>query len=719
MEHGSGPCGPCSEIYFDRGVKYGCGSPDCKPGCDCDRFMEIWNNVFSQFNNDGQGNYTELTQKNIDTGMGLERLACVMQGVDNLFEVDTVRKILNTVCSIAGKEYGKNDKDDISIRVVTDHIRSATFMICDGVIPSNEGRGYVLRRILRRACRFGKLLGINRAFLCELCEVVIGENIGAYPELGEKKAYILKVIRNEEERFDATIDAGLNILGTIIADTQAAGKTVICGEDVFRLYDTYGFPMDITKEIAEEKGLSIDEAAFTALMQEQKNRARAARGNVGGWDEGSKRVLAELPKTTFLGYDTLTAEGKVLAILDENNELVEELSEGDCTVILDATPFYGESGGQIGDAGTLVSDTVTVQVSDTKKTDGIFLHVGTVANGTLRVGDTLRAEVCAATRRATARAHSACHLLQAALRQVLGNHVEQAGSFVAGDHVRFDFTHFSGLSAEELKQVETIVNRHILNGETITMTEMPIDEAKKLGAMALFGEKYGAIVRVVRMGDFSTEFCGGTHLDNTSGVGLFKITSEASVAAGVRRIEAVTGNGVLWLLAEQQSLIQSTASELRAQNPSDITKRAAQLQGELHTMKKEIETLNAKLASGKLDSILSTAVQVGAVRLIAVKLTDMQPDAARSLADDIKANHSDCVAVLALETPEKLSFLAVAGKDAVAAGAHAGKLVGAVAAVTGGKGGGRPDNAMAGGQDHTKIDEALASAQTVLGSMLK
>ena len=720
-EHGSGPCGPCSEIYFDRGIKYGCGSPDCKPGCDCDRFMEIWNNVFSQFNNDGNGNYTELAQKNIDTGMGLERLACVMQGVDNLFEVDTVRKILNTVCAIAGKQYGENAKDDISIRVVTDHIRSATFMISDGVIPSNEGRGYVLRRILRRACRFGKLLGINRAFLCELCEVVIGENIGAYPELGEKKAYILKVIRNEEERFDATIDAGLSILNGIIADAQASGKTVIAGEDAFRLYDTYGFPLDITKEIVAEKQLDIDEDTFLRLMQEQKNRARAARGNIGGWDENSKKLLATLPKTDFCGYDRLTSDVKVLAIITEGEDgaaYVDQITEGECTVVLDSTPFYGEGGGQIGDVGTLTAEHTALQVTDTKKTDGVYLHICSLSEGTLKVGDTVTATVESSSRRATMRCHSACHLLQAALRQVLGNHVEQAGSYVADDHVRFDFTHFAPLTAEELAKVETIVNDHILAGEPITMTEMPIDEAKKLGAMALFGEKYGDIVRVVRMGEFSTEFCGGTHIDNTASIGLFQITSESSVAAGVRRIEAATGKAVLELIRNQQALIRETATELRSQNPSDIAKRASQLQAELHAMKKDIDSLNAKLAGTKLDSILASAQQIGSVRLVAAKLTDMQMDAARSLADEIKANHPDTVAVLAL-MGDKLNFLAVAGKDAVAAGAHVGKLVGAVASVTGGKGGGRPDNAMAGGQDATKVDEALSSAAATLSGMLK
>ncbi len=721
-EHGSGPCGPCSEIFFDRGEKYGCGSPDCKPGCDCDRFMEIWNNVFSQFNNDGKGNYTELKQKNIDTGMGLERLACVMQGVDNLFEVDTVRKILNTVCSISGKEYGKNRKDDIAIRVVTDHIRSATFMICDGVIPSNEGRGYVLRRILRRACRFGKLLGIKDAFLCGLCEVVIGENIGAYPELGEKKAYILKVIATEEERFDATIDAGLSMLSELIEETQKQGETVISGEDVFRLYDTYGFPLDITREIVEEKGLTVDENTFLSLMQEQKDRARAARGNIGGWDEGSKQMLSTLPKTEFCGYDSLVANAKVLAILAEGEEgtsFVDEWSEGECTVILSATPFYGESGGQAGDKGQMTSDSASLTVTDTKKADGVFLHVCTIQSGSLKVGDTVEASVEPMSRRATMRAHSACHLLQAALRQVLGDHVEQAGSAVSNDHVRFDFTHFSATSAEELAKVEEIVNGYILSGEIITKREMPIDEAKKLGAMALFGEKYGKIVRVVCMGDCSTEFCGGTHLENTAEIGLFKIVSESSVAAGVRRIEAVTGRGVLEMIADQQALLRGACAELKAQNSVDLIKRAGAVQTELREAKKEIEALNAKLASGKLDSILSSAKSVGAVRLITAVLTDMQPDAARTLADEIKAKYADAVAVLALVTPEKLNFLAVAGKDAVAAGAHAGKLVGAVAAITGGKGGGRPDSAMAGGADRSKIDEALASAETILGGMLK
>ncbi len=721
-EHGSGPCGPCSEIYFDRGEKYGCGSPDCKPGCDCDRYMEIWNNVFSQFNNDGNGNYTELKQKNIDTGMGLERLACVMQGVDNLFEVDSVRKILNTVCAISGKTYGKVHKDDVAIRVITDHIRGATFMICDGVIPSNEGRGYVLRRILRRACRYGKLLGIDRAFLCELCEVVIGENIGAYPELGTKRAYILKVIRNEEERFDATIDAGLNILSGMIDDAQKAGQKLISGEDAFRLYDTFGFPLDLTCEILEEKGLEVDRDTFNRLMQEQKTRARAARGNIGGWDESSRKLLTSLPKTEFCGYDRTASDARVLAIIVDREggaEYAEQISEGDFTLVLDRTPFYGEGGGQVGDTGSIHGKDVDIQVTDTQKTDGVYLHLCTLNSGILRVGDTISAEVDADRRVRIMRSHSACHLLQAALRQVLGDHVEQAGSYVSCDHVRFDFTHFAALTSEELARVEQIVNAHILAGETITMTEMPLEEAKKLGAMALFGEKYGKIVRVVRMGDFSTEFCGGTHINNTARIGLFRITSEASVAAGVRRIEAATGTAVLDLIGEQQSLLSAVAAELHAQNTADVAKRAAQLQGELRGVRKEVEALNAKLASSKLDSLLASAVKVGNTLLVACELDDMQPDAARTLADELRASHPEIVAVLALTAGDRLNFLATAGKDAVAAGAHAGKLVGAVAAVTGGKGGGRPDSAMAGGKDRSKLSEALASAAGTLSSMLK
>ena len=719
-EHGTGPCGPCSEIYFDRGIKYGCGSPDCKPGCDCDRFMEIWNNVFTQFNNMGDGTYTELAQKNIDTGMGLERLACVMQGVNNMFEVDTIRKVLDNVCAIAGKEYGKDKNTDISIRVVTDHIRSATFMISDGVIPSNEGRGYVLRRILRRACRHGKLLGINRSFLPELGIIAIGESEGAYPELAEKKDYILKVIAMEEERFDATIDAGLSILNKLVEDAKNNSLTTLNGEDVFKLYDTYGFPIDLTREIAEEAGLAIDEARFAELMQEQKVRAREARANISGWSDASKNLLADIPATKFIGYDTMVADAKILAILVDDMS-VNEVSEGDCTVILDTTPFYGEGGGQIGDTGSLVigNDENVLLVTDTKKVDGIYIHLCTVRFGSFKVGDTVQAIVDVLRREAIMRNHSACHLLQSALRMVLGNHVEQSGSYVSDTVCRFDFTHFSAMTAEEIERVENLVNYVILDAEAGSMTEMPIDEAKKLGAMALFGEKYGKIVRVVRMGENSVEFCGGTHVDNTAKIGLFKILSESSVAAGVRRIEATTGEGVLRLLAEKNALIAETAKEMKVQKPSDLAKRAAQMQSEISAMKKEIESLNSKIAASKLDSIMAEAETLGSVRLIAADMGNMQADAARSLADEIKARYDDVVAVLAIAPEGKLNFLAVAGKDAVAAGAHAGKLVGAVAAVTGGKGGGRPDNAMAGGRDTDKIAEALAASKDTLLGMLK
>ncbi len=722
-EHGQGPCGPCSEIYFDRGEKYGCGSPDCRPGCDCDRYMEIWNNVFSQFNNDGNGNYTELVQKNIDTGMGLERLACVMQGVDNLFEVDTVRKILDTVCAISGKTYGLNNETDTSIRIVTDHIRGSTFMVSDGIIPSNEGRGYVLRRLLRRACRHGKLLGINRNFLTELCEVVIGENASAYPELIDKKEYILKVISIEEERFNATIDAGLNILTNIINDSLRANKLTISGEDAFKLYDTFGFPLDLTKEILLENKLGLDENTFASLMKAQKERARAARGNIGGWDESSKTALSNLAKTEFVGYTSDECDAKVIAILAEGENgayTVEEITEGECTVVLDKTPFYGEGGGQVGDSGTLRNDSCLITVNDTKKTDGVYLHIATVASGSLKVGDAVHAEINEVERRSTMRNHSACHLLQAALRAVLGNHVEQAGSYVDPHHLRFDFSHYEAMTKDRLTAVERLVNAHILLGEDIMMKEMPIDEAKAMGAMALFGEKYGDVVRVVKMGNFSTELCGGTHTDNTGKIGLFKILSESGVAAGVRRIEATTGSNIIDLIYTKDSLIQSTANELKTQNVTDIAKRASALQEEVRTLKHEIDELNAKLAKTKLQSIEADAAEIGSVKLYSASFkNEMQIDAARSLCDDIKSRNTGAVCVFSVINGEKLNFVTACGKDAVAAGVHAGKLASSVASVTGGKGGGRPDSAMAGGVDLSKAEDAISSANETVKAMLK
>lgn len=717
-EHGTGPCGPCSEIYFDRGEKYGCGKPDCKPGCDCDRFMEIWNNVFTQFNSDGNGNYTELEHKNIDTGMGLERLACVMQGVDNMFEVDGVRKILDKVVEISGKTYGADKDNDVSIRVITDHVRGATFMICDGVIPSNEGRGYVLRRILRRAARHGKLLGISREFLTEVCDVVIDENVAGYPELGEKAAYIKKVMSVEEDRFNATIDAGLSILSDIIRGTIAKGADTISGEDVFKLYDTFGFPIDLTREITEESNLHIDEEQFLKLMQAQKVRAREARANISGWSEASKSLISDMPKTEFTGYTDYRTQAKVIAILCED-EAVDAVSEGECTVILDKTPFYGEGGGQVGDTGTLYKEGALLNVYDTKKSDGVYIHLCTVANGEIKVGDVVMADIEDMRRDAIKRNHSACHLLQAALRNVLGNHVEQAGSYVDNQRVRFDFTHFQALTEDEIKKVEALVNFNILVGNPIETVVTDIESAKKAGAMALFGEKYGAEVRMVKMGDFSTELCGGTHCDNTGKIGLFKITSEASVAAGVRRIEGVTGLGVLNLIAEKDALLADTAKVLKANNIADMANRASALQSEITRQKHEIESLNMKLAASKLDALLADAKDVKGVRLVAADLGNSGIDSARALCDSIKDKYANTVAVFAVHDGDKLNFVAAAASEAVKKGAHAGKLVGAVSAVTGGKGGGRPDSATSGGKNIEKIGEALEAAAGLLEGMIK
>ena len=714
-EHGSGPCGPCSEIYFDRGEKYGCGSPDCKPGCDCDRYMEIWNNVFSQFNNDGEGHYTELKQKNIDTGMGLERLACVMQGVDNLFEVDTNRAILDRVCKIAGKPYGKDAKDDISIRVCTDHIKSAMFMICDGVVPSNEGRGYVLRRIIRRACRHGKLLGIDRPFLCELLSVAIENNSRAYPELTEKETYIRRVLEMEESRFDATIDAGLGMLENVIAATTAKGEKVIPGEEIFRLYDTYGFPYDLTREIIEERGLSADEETFDRLMGEQKSRARAARGNIGGWDDTSKNLLKGLDKTGFLGYTDTACTAKVIALFADGTA-VDAVSEGDCSVVCDRTVFYGEGGGQVGDTGTVTADGLSLTVTDTKKTDGVYLHLATVTDGTLRVGDTVTLAIDADRRAAIRRNHSACHLLQAALRAVLGSHVSQAGSYVDADRVRFDFTHYAALTPDELERVTALVNREILAAEPVVTDVMDVESAKKTGAMALFGEKYGDSVRVVKMGDFSKELCGGTHVANTGNIGLFTVLSETSVAAGVRRIEGTTGPGVLARLREEEALLNGCAASLKVQTPADIPHRLEQMHAETKELKRELEKAQTALARAEVAAMLGEAVSCGKVRLLAKRL-DTTPDAARQMCDALKAEHPDLVTVFAVVSGGKLNFVAACGADAVKAGAHAGKLVGRVSAVTGGKGGGRPDSAMSGGQDQSKIAEALAEALTALTAL--
>ena len=714
-EHGSGPCGPCSEIYFDRGIKYGCGSPDCKPGCDCDRFMEIWNNVFSQFNNDGNGNYTELAQKNIDTGMGLERLACVMQGVDNLFEVDTVRRILDTVCEIAGKKYGDDRDDDVSIRVITDHIRSSTFMICDGVIPSNEGRGYVLRRILRRACRHGKLLGINRKFLTELCRVVISQNDTAYPELVDKQDYILKVISLEEDRFNTTIDAGLSILSGIVEDCKKDGKTVISGADAFKLYDTFGFPIDLTREIAEESSLSINEEEFTSLMEEQKRRARAARGNISGWQGASSVLLENLPETTFLGYEESKCEAKLLSIIAED-ESVSLIGEGECTLVFDKTVFYGEGGGQVGDSGVIYSAGAKITVLDTKKTNGIYLHEVRIDSGAVSVGDTLTLEIDSDRRDAIRRNHSACHLLQAALRAVLGTHVEQAGSMVDEHRVRFDFTHLAAMTREEIAKVENIVNYHILAAEDCSTTVTDIATARQMGAMALFGEKYGDRVRAVKIGTSSTELCGGTHVSSTGNIGLFKIISETGVAAGVRRIEGTTGLGVLSLLAERDELILDTARELKVQNVHTIATKASALREELKEARRELDSANSKISEMQSAALLDGIKTVGAFKLLTASL-DMKPDGARALCDTVKAKYPDAVAVFATKADGKLNFVAAAGSEAVKLGAHAGNILKDISAICGGRGGGRPDSAMSGGQDLSKVPEALARVEEILKSI--
>ena len=714
-EHGSGPCGPCSEIYFDRGLKWGCGSPDCKPGCDCDRFMEIWNNVFSQFNNDGKGNYTELAQKNIDTGMGLERLACVMQGVGNLFEVDTVRALLDRVCEISGKTYGAEWATDVSIRVITDHVRSATFMISDGVIPSNEGRGYVLRRIIRRACRHGKLLGINGMFLRGLCEIVIAQNQDAYPELKTKYDYVLKVMTLEEERFNATIDAGLGILSGIVADAKEKGEKVISGADAFKLYDTFGFPVDLTREIAEEAGLTIDEDAFKALMDEQKQRARAARGNISGWSDSSKSLLENLSATEFLGYGAYECEGKIISIF-AGDEAVLSVSEGECTIVTDKTVFYGEGGGQVGDSGVITLGENSLTVIDTKKTNGIYLHQCQVENGSVKVGDVVTLTIDGARRDAIKRNHSSAHLLQAALRQVLGTHVEQAGSYVDENRVRFDFTHLAAMTKEEIEAVEALVNSAILTAEGCETIVTSPDEAKKMGAMALFGEKYGSEVRVVKIGSTSTELCGGTHVSNTGNIGLFKVISESSVAAGVRRIEGTTGLGVLTLLGERDALISATAKELKSPNVTGIAKKAESLQAEIKELKRELDSANSQIANAKAEALFSGIKTVGKFKLLAAKV-DMRPDQARGLCDTVKDKYSDGVAVFAAVADGKLNFAVAAGADAVKAGAHAGNILREIATICGGKGGGRPDSAMGGGKDIDKIPEALAKAEEILANI--
>ena len=717
-EHGSGPCGPCSEIYFDRGEKYGCGKPDCGVGCECDRYVEFWNVVFSQFDSDGKGNYPPMEHPNIDTGMGLERLACIMQGVDNLFLVDTVQNIMKHICRIAGIQYGEDEKKDISLRVITDHIRSTTFMIGDGVMPSNEGRGYVLRRLLRRAARHGRLLGINHTFLADVANTVIDENKNAYPELDEKRAMITNLIHVAEESFAKTIDQGIQMLNSLIdKDFNAC----LSGEDAFRLNDTYGFPLDLTKEIVAERGMTVDEERFHQLMQEQRERARNARKNAGAdaW-AGENDVLADVPPTEFLGYEKSQTEATVLAIL-KDGERVDHATAGDeIALVLDRTTFYAESGGQVGDVGPISSADALIAIDNTTKNHAKnFIHHGIINAGTISVGDRVQTEGDPENHRAIMRNHTAAHLLQAALRTVLGDHVEQAGQLVDEKYVRFDFTHFAALTQEELHRVETIVNGVILSGTPVECREMPIEEAKKLGAMALFGEKYGSIVRVVSVGDFSKEFCGGTHVDNTGKIGLFKILSESSVAAGVRRIEAVTGLNALQYLNDTLAQLGAVASALKVTSVSGLAQRAEQMTAELKEKDREIESLNAKMADMRINGLFEGAKDINGVRVITALFSATPSNALRTMCDKIRDNAPNVVAVLAATQDGKANIAVAVGKEAQQKGLNAGKIVREVAKVAGGNGGGKAEFAMAGAKDLTKLDEALAAAEGVVSGMMQ
>ena len=719
-EIGSGPCGPCSEIYFDRGEKYGCGKPDCGVGCDCDRFIEVWNIVFTQFEGDGNGNYTRLAHPNIDTGMGLERLACVMQDVGNLFEVDTNRSILDKVCAISGREYhGSAADDDVSIRVITDHIKTATFLIGDGVIPSNEGRGYILRRVLRRAARHGRLLGIKNVFLGDVCDVVIENNRGAYPELEQRRDYIKKTIRAEEERFAQTLDSGLSILDKMLAETVAAGSKTLSGESVFKLYDTYGFPIDLTKEITGEKGIAVDEEAFRALMQEQKKRAREARANIdAGWAGDALSMVDKSVATVFTGYSELSSECNIEYIISEGEDNAF-ISGGSAVVITDRTPFYAESGGQVGDTGVIRTANGVFTVTDTRKTpEGIYLHTGTVSEGTIEKG-AASASVDPERRAAIARNHSALHLLQAALRRVLGTHVEQAGSYVNDRIGRFDFTHGSAVTAAELQEVEDLVNAQILADIEVTTDIMSPDEARANGAMALFGEKYGDKVRVVSMGDFSKELCGGTHVARTGRLGLFRIASESSVAAGVRRIEVLTGLNTLDELRRTESLLSEIGKVVKSAGREDIINKTEALSEETRRLRKELESMNRKAAFAAVESAYAGAEDVSGLRLVRASFEQLPADALRDAADKIISAHPEAVTLFASVTGEKVVLVSACGTQAVESGAHAGNLLKAVSPIVGGGGGGRPNSASSGGKDASRLPEAMAAASGILASQIK
>ncbi|MCI9270986.1 MAG: alanine--tRNA ligase [Dorea sp.] len=715
-EHGSGPCGPCSEVYYDRGEQYGCGKEGCTVGCDCDRYMEIWNNVFTQFDNDGQGNYTELEQKNIDTGMGLERLACVVQDVESMFDIDTLFALRKHVCSMAGAEYGKDYETDVSIRVITDHVRSVTFMISDGILPSNSGRGYVLRRLLRRACRHGRLLGIEGEFLIELARTVIAGSKDGYPELEEKKDFIFKVIAKEEEQFNKTIDQGLSILEGIEAEMEKKGETVLSGEEAFRLYDTYGFPVDLTREILEEKGLKMDEEGFEKAVKVQRETAKGTFGehNYMGADVTVYESIDPTVTTEFTGYQNLAAESEV-TVLTTENEITEALSDGEKgTIFVKESPFYATSGGQEADTGVICADEFEFQVEDVKKLlGGKYAHIGHVTKGMVKIGDRVRLQVDSRKRALSARNHSATHLLQRALREVLGNHVEQAGSSVNESRLRFDFTHFSALTEEEIRKVEHIVNEKIQEHLPVKAENMPIEEARKTGAAALFGEKYGDVVRVVSMGEFSKEFCGGTHVENTGVINAFKILSETGVAAGVRRIEALTSQGLLDYYEETEHKLMEAAKLLKT-TPDKLADKLGGLLAEQKALKSELESTKSKMAQNAVGDVMDQVTEVKGVKLLAVKLEDVDMNKLRELGDQLKEKLGDGVLVLASKAGGKVNLVAMATDGAMAKGAHAGNLIKGIAACVGGGGGGRPNMAQAGGKNPAGIDDALAKACEVL-----
>ena len=715
-EHGAGPCGPCSEIYYDRGEKYGCGSEDCTVGCDCDRYMEIWNNVFTQFDNDGEGHYTELEQKNIDTGMGLERLASVVQDVDSIFDVDTIKALRDHVCSLAAAEYGKNYDSDVSIRVITDHVRSVTFMISDGIMPSNEGRGYVLRRLLRRACRHGRLLGIQGEFLPQLSETVITGSKDGYPELEEKKEFILKVIAKEEEQFNKTIDQGLGILKEMEKEMQEKGEKTLSGADAFKLYDTYGFPLDLTKEILEEKGLAVDEDGFKAAMEEQRVKARTAREvtNYMGADATVYDEIAAEVTSVFVGYDKLVHESKVTVVTTET-EIAEALSDGQAgTIFVEETPVYATSGGQEADKGLIKTAEGVFEVEDTIKLRGGKIgHVGKMRSGMIKTGDTVILEVDSERRSLGARNHSATHLLQKALRTVLGTHVEQAGSLNNADRLRFDFTHFSAMSADEIEQTENLVNKAIAEAFPVVIKEMPIEEARKTGAQALFGEKYGDVVRVVNMGDYSVELCGGTHVKNTSEIAAFKILSETGVAAGVRRIEALTSKGLMKYYDELEKKLHEAAKLLKA-TPDNLTDKITHLQADNKALHSEVESLKSKLAKDAMGDVMNQVKEVNGMKLLAIKVEGVDMNGLRDLGDQLKEKIGEGIVVIASVNDGKVNLMAAATEDAVKKGAHAGNLIKGIAGCVGGGGGGRPNMAQAGGKNPAGIEEALAKAEELL-----